>query len=145
MPIFCIGYLRRAGFQARCNQCFQIAQTQIGIAVFCANHFALFSQTDFTLHTACGLRKNGFVAWSTATPHRAATTMKERHRDFGRTGDLSQGLLCLIQRPVGRQKTTIFVAVRVAQHDLLRPTTCIQPLIDHRQFKPCLHDLWCRL
>ena len=122
------------------HQRFQIAQTHIGICVFRTNDFALFGQTDFARHTARRLRQNCFIRRPATTANRTATPVEEGNLYVGIICGLDQSLLRFVQRPDGGEETTVFITVRVAEHDFLLARAAIEPLIDQINREPIAHD-----
>ena len=80
-------------------------------------------------HGAGGLGQNCLVAWAAAAPHRATTAVEHAQLDGVACGQfvkqLYQRNLGTVQLPVAGEDAAVFVAVRVAQHDVLLATAAL--------------------
>ena len=109
----------------------------------------MFGQPDLTAHRAGWLRQYGVKTGAAASPDRATAPMEQAQGDavqcFQRVEDIDQGNFGLIKRPVAGEDAAVFVAVRVAEHDVLFAAATRQQRRHARQCKIVAHDLRCLL
>ena len=84
-----------------------------------SDHFALLSETQTSLDCSSGLGQDRLVRATTTASDGSATTMEQQQAHVLLACHSDQFALCDIQRPVRGDIASIFVAIRVAQHDLL--------------------------
>ncbi len=74
---------------------------------------------DATIQAGTGLGQDRLIGRATTSTHRSASTMENAQGNPKIIGRGLESLLSLMNFPVAAQKARVFVAVRVAQHDLL--------------------------
>src|SRR4030095_5252633 len=82
----------------------------------------------------------GVVAWSTSSTHCAATTVEQPQLHSVALENLHQLDLGLVQLPVRTHVTTVLIAVRIAEHDLLDTAAAFEHATIFRYPEQCVHD-----
>ena len=136
---------KQSGFQHGADQCFEIFRTDFRIAVFVGDDLALLGQPKLAIDGPCGLREDGLIAGATTAAHSATAAMKKPQRDARQVIKKSgQGGGGLIELPVAGEKSAIFIAVGVAQHDVLLAPRSPHQVTDARKIIESLHDGCCK-
>ena len=124
-----LGRLQQGGLERGGDQGFQVAPANFGVGVFGANHLALLREADLPAHRARRLGQDGLVAGAAAAPYGAAAPMEHAQPDRMAAAEfvkhLDQRDLGAVQLPVAGEDAAVFVAVRVAQHDVLLAATAL--------------------
>ncbi len=139
-----LGLRQQRGLQRGGHQGFEVAQPDLGIAVFAGDDLALFGQADLAIHRARRLGEDGVEARPAAASHRAATAVEQPQGDAMLGLELLELLgqrdLGAIQLPVGGEEAAVLVAVGIAQHDLLLAAGALHQPRDAGQGIEVAHD-----
>ena len=130
------------GFNRGGYQSFQVAPSVLRVGVFGGDDFALFSQPNLPRDGAGRLCEHRLISWPAAAPDAAAAPVKEPQAHAARRENFAQANFCAIQAPGRSEVAAIFVAVRIAQHNLLRGRggLLLEQGFDKRQIEPLRHD-----
>ena len=108
----------------RCSgENFQITASDFGVGIFRSDDLTLLGNANGAVYRATRLRQNRIIAWAAAATDRAAAAMEQAHRDAVFAEDIDELNFGLIELPARGNKTAIFVAVRIAEHDFLHVAT----------------------
>jgi len=110
---------QRDGFEAGGDHQLQIPFSQNLVRVFPVENFALFGDANFAREITGGLADDGGVGWAPAASHRAAASVEQTELDVAFAGGLMEILLGFVELPGAGEHATVFVRVRVAEHDFL--------------------------
>ena len=102
----------------------------------------MLGEAQETVHCAGGLRANRLVAWATTASDTAAATVEQTQTNAMLRKGFDERRLRAVKRPVGGEVAAVFVAVAVAEHDLLRVALCFEPTAIERMRKRGRHHFW---
>src|SRR4029077_10488690 len=98
------------------------------IGVLARDHLALLGQAQLPVDAAGRLGKHDPVAGAAPAPDSAAAAVEQAQADAVPPAGVDDRQLALVQLPVRRQEAAVLVAVRVAEHDLLRVAAALEQL-----------------
>jgi hypothetical protein len=120
---------KQARFDRRGHQRFEVAATELGVGILAGDDLALLGDADRAVHAARRLGEDRFVTGPTAATDAAATAVKEPQLDIELVERLDQLQLGTIERPVGGDKPSVLVAVRIAEHHFLPSVAAGEPAL----------------
>src|SRR5207247_11098225 len=106
------------------NQCLQVTAAKLRIGVRAGDDFALLCDAQPAVHASRRLSKNRFVTGPAAASNGASPSMKQPQLHAVASKCLDERELGAIEGPVRGQISTVLVAVRIAEHDLLKVAVC---------------------
>ena len=101
----------------------KVATSDLRMAVLVGDDLALFGELHLAVQYAAGLAENRGVRRTASTTNGSSPSVEDPDRDARLLGDLPDGTKGFVDLPLRGGYATVFVRVRVADHDLLTPAT----------------------
>src|SRR5207237_507802 len=109
----------REGFQAGGDHDLQVPLSKSRVSVFPIEHLALFGKANFTGKITDRLSQYRGMGRPSPAPNCPSTTMKETQLHLVLTGRAMELAVNFVQFPNASQHATIFIGIRIAEHDFL--------------------------